>query len=249
MDKSSGNGIRSYFTQIRDLQQQIIEQQTSTLCQIADQMAETISVKGRIFLFGSGHSHMMAEEAFYRAGGLAAAVPIFSSALMLHENTALSSRLERTPGIANLIFAPYKPNAGEMIFIFSNSGVNQLPVELALLAKALGLKVVAICALQYATRAPLSAIGKRLAEVADYVLDNGGVAGDALVEVPQTPWRVAPSSTITCALLWNCLLTETVFRLQALGFDLPLIASLNMPGAAEHNEIVMEQWRKVNPHL
>ena len=52
---------------------------------------------------------MLAEEAFYRAGGLAAVVPIFSSALMLHQNPALSSRLERTEGLAAVLLDHYRP--------------------------------------------------------------------------------------------------------------------------------------------
>ncbi|HEX7555911.1 MAG TPA: hypothetical protein VF338_04750, partial [Leptolinea sp.] len=79
--------------------------------------------------------------------------------------------------------------------------------------------------------------------------DNGGVPGDAFIPVAGTEWRVSPSSTIINAMLWNCLLTETVFILQKRGVDLPLIASMNMNGAAEHNQAVFEKWQKVNPHL
>jgi uncharacterized phosphosugar-binding protein len=101
----------------------------------------------------------------------------------------------------------------------------------------------------YARVAPLSAIGKRLYEVADYALDNGGQPGDALVPVPGSDWRVGPSSTIINALLWNCLVVETIWRLQRLGQELPVIASLNMTGAAEHNEKLFAKWRKINPQL
>ena len=157
--------------------------------------------------------------------------------------------LERNLGLAPLLLNPYQPQPGEMILIYSNSGVNALPVEMAITAKEKGMQVVTICARAYARIAPLSPVGKRLYEVADFDIDNGGVPGDAIIPVEGTNWKVSPSSTIINALLWNCLLTETVFLLQQKGVELPLIASLNMEGAAEHNKVILDKWRKVNPYL
>ena len=243
------NGINTYLSAINLLQKQVIKSQRSTLQNVAEAMANTIAQDKRIFIFGTGHSHMLAEEGFYRAGGLACVVPIFSSALMLHENVALSSFLERKDGLAPFLLNPYAPLPGEIILIYSNSGVNVLPVEMAITAREKGLLVVAICSKAYARVAPLSAIGKRLFEVADFEIDNGGVPGDGIIPVEETNWKVSPSSTIVNALIWNCLLTEVVFLLQQRGIELPLIASLNMQGAAEHNQVVMDKWRKVNPYL
>ncbi len=243
------NGIETYYSSILALEERVIEGQKAQLERIAKTMADTIAQDKRIFAFGTGHSHLLIEEAFYRAGGLACVVPIFSTALMLHENPPLSSFLERNEGMAPLLLDHYHPQPGEMILIYSNSGVNTLPVEMALTAKEMGLTVVAICSKDYARVAPLSAIGKRLFEVADFDLDNGGVPGDALIPVEGTEWRVAASSTIINALLWNCLLTETVFLLRERGVDLPLIVSMNMKGGAENNQKIFEKWQKVNPYL
>ncbi len=243
------NGIQTYFDAIRNVQEEVISSQQELLLTISQSMAETIAQNKRIFLFGTGHSHMIAEEGLYRAGGLACVVPILSSAFMLHENAAFSSHLERTPGLARLTIDRYRPQSGEVIFIFSNSGVNQLPIEMAFTAHELGLKVVGVCSHAYAKMAPLSRLGKRLFEVSDYSIDNHGVPGDAILPVEGTAWKTAPSSTIINVLIWNCLLAETVDILSREKADLPLIVSLNMPGAAEHNQSVLEKWRKVNPYL
>jgi uncharacterized phosphosugar-binding protein len=250
-EKSIGaaDGIRSYLRTILALQEKVIQAQTRLLAEVADRMVEVILQDGRIFIFGSGHSHMLAEEAFYRAGGLACVVPVFSSALMLHENPALSSRMERTSGLAASLLDKYQPRRGEMLIIFSNSGVNQLPVEMALHARDLGIIVVSVSSLAYSRQAPLSSLGKRLDEVADFVIDNGGEPGDALIQIEGLAWRVAPSSTLTGALIWNCLLAECATRLQAASADVPVFASYNMPGAAEHNARLLEKWRPLNPHL
>jgi uncharacterized phosphosugar-binding protein len=252
MEYQPGTALERYFRAIQTLQARVLESQREYLCVAASRMADTVQAGGRIFLFGSGHSHLLVEEAFYRAGGLAAATPVFSSALMLHEDAQLSSRLERTPGVAVGLLDRYRPVAGEMLFVFSNSGVNQLPVELALEAKKRGLYVVSFSALEYAKIAPQSKLGLRLDQVADLALDNGGVPGDGLLELEGCDWRVGPSSTIIGALMWNSLVAECVAALQARGMEndrLPVFASLNMSGAAEHNAALLDEWRKVNPHL
>jgi uncharacterized phosphosugar-binding protein len=245
----TGTGIERYFDKIIDLQQQVIESQRDLLTSVASRMADAIENGGRIFVFGSGHSHMLMEEGFYRAGGLAAVVPIFSSALMLHENADLCSQLERTPGLSRLLLNKYGPKPGEVILVYSNSGVNILPVEMALTAREMGLAVVSVCSKEYAKIAPLSSLGKRLFEVSDYAIDNCGVPGDAVIPIEGVGWKVSSSSTITNSLIWNCLLTETVLLLKEKGVDLPVFISLNLKGAAEHNQVILEKWRKVNPYL
>jgi len=243
------SGIDRYFKAIDSLQKEAVETQFKELGRIAERMVQTIIGGGRIFLFGTGHSHMLAEEGFFRAGGLAQAVPIFSTALMLHEKPTFSSYLERTAGIAENLLNFYKPEPGEMIFVFSNSGVNRLSVELAMLAKECGLFVVTISSFTYSKEAPLSTLGKRLDEVADIALDNKGVSGDALYKVDGTHWRVGSSSTIIGALLWNCLLAECAERMHENGYDLPVFASFNMSDAEDHNKGLLEKWQGLNPHL
>jgi uncharacterized phosphosugar-binding protein len=242
-------GITQYLDAIQDLQRRVIDTQAAMLDQVAARMLETVRNGNRIFIFGTGHSHMMAEEGFYRAGGLAAAVPIFMTDIMLHENPDLGSRLERTPGIATILLDQYQCKAGEMLFVYSNSGVNHLPVEIAMLARQRGLTVVGVCSRAYAQVAPLGALGVRLDEVADYAIDNLGLPGDGLVPLDGSGWRVGPSSTILGAFIWNALITEVLTRLQANREELPVYASFNMRGAVEHNKGLLQKWGSLNPHL
>jgi uncharacterized phosphosugar-binding protein len=246
---AKGAGLRTYLEEVQALQARVVVGQAQTLTTVAEQMAETIAAGGRIFVFGTGHSHLMAEEAFYRAGGLAPVVPIFSATLMLHRNPERGSRLERSEGLAAPLLEWYGPEPGEMLFIFSNSGVNRLPVEMALEAKARELTVVAVLSRAYAGEAPLSSLGKRLDQVADLTIDNGGAPGDALVSLNGTGWRVGPTSTVIGALIWNALVAETATCLKARGLEVPVFASLNMEGAAAHNAALLEKWRPGNPHL
>lgn len=248
-DEPLTNGIERFYQAICEMQEKVILSQREQLEQAARQMAQVIAGGGRIFLFGSGHSHLILEEAFYRAGGLAPATPIFSSLLMLHENPALSSRLERTPGLAAPLLERYQPAPGEILVIISNSGVNQLPLEMAQLGREKGMFIITLSSLAYSRVAPLSALGKRLNELADIALDNGGIPGDALVEVGQVGWRAGPSSTILVALMWNCLVVECSRLLVEAGHRPPIFGSFNMPNAAEWNADLLAEWRELNPHL
>lgn len=244
-----GNGITRYYSEIRKIQSKVFETQLDIMTEVANQMAEVVKNDQRIFVFGTGHSHILAEEAFFRAGGLVAVVPILMTNLMLHEHLFLSSKLERTAGIAKPLLDEYGPHAGEMIFIFSNSGVNQVPVEMALVAQEYGLVTVAVCSVEYAKEAPLSSIGKRLFEVSDYTIDNGGKPGDALIPVEGTKLRMGPSSTIMGALVWNSLITEAIFRMRSEVDLLPLPMSFNISGSSEHNQKILDKWRDRNKHL
>lgn len=248
-DVPLSDGIMRYYQVAQDIQKRVLDQEHATLKRVASLMADVIRNDGRIFLFGTGHSHMLLEEAFFRAGGLAAATPIFVTNLMLHEDPSLSGHLERVVGLAAPILDRHDPRPGEILFVISNSGVNALPVEMALEGRNRGLTVVAVCSRAYAEDAPLSELGKRLPEVADEVIDNHGVPGDAAVEIEGSSWRVASTSTVVGALLWNCLLTETARLLHESGVELPVFASYNMEGASEHNAAVLEKWSAINPTL
>ena len=241
--------LDQYLQAITEVQTRVINDQRGILLDIAHKMADTTRQDRRIFLFGTGHSHLLAEEGFYRAGGLANVVPILTEHFMLHHLPALGSHLERTAGIADMILDRYVPEPGEMLFIFSNSGVNRLPVEMALQGRERKMFVVGVSSFAYARQAPLSDLELRLDESVDLALDNGGIPGDALIELVNFPWRVGPSSTVICALIWNCLVSETAHLVLNAGITPPIFVSLNVEGAAEHNQSLLEKWRPRNIHL
>ena len=203
------NGIDIYFRAIAELHHRVLETQRPVLTEVARRMADTIGGGGRIFVFGTGHSHMLAEEGYARAGGLLSVVPILYAALMLHESVPLSAKVERTPGLAADLLDRSGIKPGEMLFVYSNSGVNHLPVEMAIEAKRRGVVTVTVGSIAFANVAPLSGIGRRLADVCDFAIDNAGVPGDGIVEVPGLAWKVGPTSTVIGALIWNALVVET----------------------------------------
>ena len=231
----TGQGIDAYFRAVAELQQRVLSTQRDLLARVAHRMAETILAGGRIFVFGTGHSHMLAEEGYARAGGLLSVVPIFYTALMLHESVPLSAKVERTPGLAPGLLDRSGITSADMLFVYSNSGVNQLPVEMAVEAKKRGIATVTVGSIAFAQVAPLSGIGKRLGDVCDFAIDNGGVPGDGIVSVPGLDPKAGPTSTVIGATIWNALVVETTYLLQIAKGDAPIAVSFNMPNYAEYS--------------
>ncbi|MEL6964271.1 MAG: SIS domain-containing protein [Pseudomonadota bacterium] len=199
-----------------------------------------------VYVFGTGHSHMLAEEVHYRAGGLALAVPILASPFMLHEGAIASSNNERTEGIAGPILDRYEIADNDVLFIISNSGVNAVPLEAARMARSIGCTVIAITSLAYSTAAANG--GEKLADLADIVIDNGIPPGDAIIDLPGTSLKSGPASTAIGAAIINAIFSEAAHQLAEHGQP-PIYLSANMPGARESNRALVERYAKRNRHL
>jgi len=115
---SPATAIDLYFQAISELQKRGMEAQRATLVEIAEKMAEVTHHDQRIFIFGTGHPHFIAEEGLYSAGGLTNAVPMLSGHFMLHNLPVLGSRLVCTPALAELILERYAPLADELPLFF-----------------------------------------------------------------------------------------------------------------------------------
>jgi uncharacterized phosphosugar-binding protein len=202
------------------------------------------------FVFGTGHSHLLALEVFYRAGGLARAVPMLDESVMLHRSASASTEAERRPELAAALLDRYGVGAGDVLTICSNSGRNALPVELALLARARGTRTIALTNRRHsAAFASRHASGRRLAEVADLVLDNAGVPGDAAVPVAaDLDLTLGPTSTAVGAVLLHALTLEAVTRARAAGHEPEVYRSSNGAGEAA-NAALLARYRGVLPHL
>jgi len=242
-------GALTYMQRVRETLDAITRTQIDNIEQAVEAVIRAIENDGLVYLFGTGHSHMLTEEGHYRAGGLAAVCPVLSTSLMLHEGAVTSTLLERTSGVGPAVLGRYNPTDQDVLFVFSNSGVNAVPVETAIAAKEIGMTVIAIIALDYASQVPAGPAGRKLADVADIVLDNHGPPGDALVELGPSGIKAGPVSTIAGAYLLNAILTEASRRLTQI-YEMPLVyISANMPGSREHNAELVQRYRTRNPHL
>ena len=204
----------------------------------------------RIFLFGTGHSHMLAEELFYRAGGLVEIQPVLVPQLMLHISAHESTEIERRQGLAEEIFKEYKMSSEDVIVIISNSGRNGVVVDMALLCKSKGLTVIALTSLKH-TMAGESRhrSGKRLCEIAHVTLDNYGCHGDACVSVEGVGGKICPTSTVSGAILLNMAVARCVEMCACDGYYPPHFQSANVDGGDEINDRLVAEYKKEIKHL
>ncbi|MHA7128383.1 sugar isomerase domain-containing protein [Algoriphagus namhaensis] len=177
----------------------------------AEWTADVLRKEGWIYVFGTGHSHLLAEEIFYRAGGLARVRPILIPSLMLHDAAYESSAVERKEGFAKDIIKDYPISSGDLVWIISNSGRNAVPVELALESKKRGARVIGLTNLNH-SRSVTSrhSSGSKLYELSDLVLDNFGEVGDTSMEIPGLSSKLGATSTIIGAAILHAVILEAV---------------------------------------
>jgi uncharacterized phosphosugar-binding protein len=228
----------SYYERAGALLARAHESNAPAIARLAPLIGRSIANGGVVHTFGSGHSEVISREIIGRAGGLVCVTGIIDPTGGFIENLPgygerLASRYDRQ----------YQLNPGEVVIVISNSGKNASPIEVALYAKAKGLTVAALTCLAMSKVTPSQhPSGRRLFEVADHVLDNGGVPGDAVIEVAEGIHAGPTSTLIGCSLL-NGLMLSTVEWLKANGHPLPVLRSQNSPGAIEHNRSLAERYK------
>lgn len=226
------DGVERYFDVVIDLLSRLRESQRSAVAAAAAALAATVRAGGIVHLFGTGHSHMLAEEVFYRAGGLLAINAMLDATVVLSGGAQRSTITERTPGAALAIARRYDLRAGDAGIVISNSGRNPAPIEMARLMKDRGLTVIALTSMAHSRAfAPLPPHSDRLADVADIVLDNGGAVGDAALRLEGVPHPVGPTSTIAGAVLLQAIVIGAMERLVAAGVPVVNLPSGNVEGA------------------
>ena len=234
-----------YYEILKETLEAVFHGQAEALETAARKLAGSLRSGGMLYTFGTGHGHLLALEVFYRAGGLARVCPILDERLMLHLSASESTRWERADGLADELLARYPVKAGDVLLVISNSGRNTVPVELAMKCRARGAYVIALTSRRHTLAVtPRNPMGKRLFEVADLVLDNGGTLGDAAVEGTGGR-RVGPASTAVGSALLQAIVCRVEEIAREEGWDVEFFASSNIDGGDEINAGLIEKYRGV----
>ncbi len=208
-------------------------------------IAQAIEAKKNVFVFGCSHAGILAEEVFYRTGGLAVINPIFFPGFMLNTRPiTMTSSLERVPGLGKIILKQNHVGEGDVLLLHSVSGRNTVPVEMAIEAREMGVHTVCITNLEYSksvtSRHPS---GKNLYEVCDIVIDNCGVTGDAAVKLDGLEEKIGPTSTTVGTAILNAIVIEAVEQMIADGIVPPVFMSANIDGGDAHNARIFEEYK------
>ncbi len=233
-----------YLHRVQDLLKRVSQTQEDSIAQAVSLFADALANGKMIHTFGTGHSHLLAEEIFYRAGGLAAIYPILDERLMLHKDVVQGSQSERLPGLASELLAQHPVAAGDVVVVISNSGGNQVTIDLVSLSKEAGAKVIAVTSVNHATSdSARSSNAVKIHHSADVVLDNSGIVGDASIKVAGAKMAVGPTSTVVGAAMLQAVVVGSVAELIKRGIEPEIFLSSNLTGGDENNAAIFDKYR------
>ncbi|MBY8875192.1 SIS domain-containing protein [Micromonospora sp. PLK6-60] len=235
----------AYLAVVTETIDRVARTQRAAVGRAADLIAEALRADGIVHAFGTGHSEALAMEIAGRAGGLVPTNRIALRDLVLRGGEPadiLGPKLERDPAVAHRLYALAPVRPADIFVLASNSGVNGAMVEFAALVAERGHRLVAITSAEHSARmTSRHPSGRKLADLADVVLDNGSPYGDATLPLPGGG-AVGAVSSITAALLAQQVVAEVVARLLAAGERPPVYLSANIAGGDEHNDALEARY-------
>jgi len=228
-----------YLVEAQKIYDNINKTQIENIQKAGEFAADSIARGGLVHLFGSGHSVIPVLDVFPRYGSFAGFHPLMDSRLMWFQVLGSGGvrellQLERTEGYIAAFLSNFRFEPVDTMIVYSHGGLNAAPLEVALHARSLGLKVVAVTSLDNArTACATHSSGKKLAELADVVIDNCCPAQDSLVVVGGMP--VAASSTLAAIAISMALVAETAARLNERSIPFRAFVSPNVTTVSPDN--------------
>ncbi|MFI1289037.1 SIS domain-containing protein [Streptomyces sp. NPDC020792] len=227
------------------LLQRVRDEEAERIAAAGTLLADTVAAGGRLFAFGAGHSSLAAQDLVYRAGGLALmnllAVPGTVGVDVVP--ATLGSALERVDGLATVVLDSSPLRSGDALIVISLSGRNALPVEMAAHARALGVRVIGVTSVAYATgTTSRHASGTFLKDHCDIVLDSKIAVGDAELTLDTVAAPFAPASTVVTSALLQAVMATTAGVLADRGIEPPLLRSGNVDGGHEWNGRIFDRY-------
>jgi uncharacterized phosphosugar-binding protein len=234
----------AYLDASEALLRRIRETQLGPITEAARICADSIAAGGLVHLFGTGHSRIPVEEIFPRHGSFPGFHPIVELSLTFHTQVVGANGqrqamfLERVEGLGEVILRNFVFGPHDSFIVFSNGGVNEVVLDVALGAKARGMPVIAVVSQeQCAASSPRHSSGKRLPDVANLTIDNCAPVGDAMVRVEGLDYPVAPGSTVGYAVVVNMLKALVAAELTQRGQPPLVLTSGALIGSAASAEL------------
>ena len=236
-----------YFQVEQEIMNRVLETQGENIMKAAEILADTTQRGGIIYGYGVGHSHLICDDAFWRA-----ATPANYCALLEHSatgNTEItkSAMVENLYGIGSAIVDYNRLTPEDCLIVISNAGNLIAPVEAALRAKEKGIPVIGIACVAYANYLPrLHKDGWNLIDIADVVIDNCSLIGDAAVEIEGMETKVGSTSTVPGVLIQTAMLTQMVEILCERGFIPDVYYNGHLARVdekyAQHNDRIVDKY-------
>jgi len=241
----------AYLRVAAELIDRIEATQADIIDRAAETMADGVARGGLVSLFGSGHSILPVMDAFPRYGSFPAFRPLTD--VRLSWSNVLGTGgvrellwLERTEGYIANFLGNYPFADGDALVVYSHGGLNAAGIDASLYARERGVPVICVTSVaNLDLNAPTHSSGKRLAEVADIVIDNCCLPQDAVIDVDGWGPPVAATSTLSVVAITMALTSALASALAARGVVLPTFVSPNDTRfGPEHNDEVFADYRR-----
>lgn len=224
-----GKKYLEYYEIIKEQLERQFTEEGEAIERAASYCAASVQ-KGRlIHVFGCGHSQMFAMETFYRAGGLVPVNALLIPHLALFPQAKLSTMMERVEGFSGDYLALQNVDAADTMIIVSISGRNAGVVDMALSAKKMGMKVIALVSREFAdSTTSRHSSGKNLKDAADVVIDVKCVSGDAALCVDGMEPKFCGTSTVLGMSVMESIIAQTIENCVEAGYIPPVYVSSNL---------------------
>jgi len=232
-----------YMEEVGEIVNCIKNEQKENIETAAKMASQALSQEGLIHTFGTGHSQLVAEEIYFRAGGLVTVNSLSEPLLGVTIDPRKSGILEKVPNVIKMITETENFYPEDIVIIISNSGRNAAPVEMALEMQKKGVEVVAITSLEHSRQVKTThSSGQKLYQVADLTIDNCAPVGDAILNKKDIPVPFGPVSTLSGVFIIQSIIAETIENLNKKGLDIPLLKSGNLDNAKAYNQKVKMKY-------
>lgn len=237
-----------YLSTLTGIFDRIETEQEQNLLDAAGEMATSISDDRLIYLFGGGgHTCLVMQELFWRAGGLANICPMIDFSIHPVTQAYLYLGHERMHGVGDHVVRYYGVEEGDLVLCFHSYGFNPPTIDLALEAKELGATVVGISSSFWQEAVPSDfplrhRSGKHLFDIADICIDNYVPFGDTVVEFAKFPKPVSSISGSVDFYIAHRLEMEAIRLSAERGVEPPVWTSANVVGGDEENKRLRDRY-------
>ncbi|HPX32151.1 MAG TPA: SIS domain-containing protein [Erysipelotrichaceae bacterium] len=233
-----------YYEIVKEQLERQMNEEAENIEKAAQFCANSITKNRVIHVFGCGHSQMFAMEVFYRAGGLVPVNALIIPHLALFPKAKLSTIQERVEGFSNEYLNLENTSGDDTMIIVSISGRNAGVVDMALEAKKIGMKVVALTSKEFSSSvSSRHSSGKNLKDVADIVIDIKCLSGDACLSIPGMRDKFTGTSTILGMMVMNCITSRTIELSVERGYNPPVYVSSNLDKGDAINAEYIKKYR------
>ena len=237
------NYINEFEIKVKELLETVDKEESKNIKAAAEVIFSSMIKDKVLHIFATGHSHMFAEELFYRAGGLIQVNPILSPFLMQHEGAVSSTKYERLEGVAKIIYEGLDLKEGEVFIIVSNSGINAVPIEMAKIVKENKHPLIVITSMGSSKKLKSRVKdNSHLYDYADIIIDNHAPLGDAIINTKYG--NIGSVSSIIGSYIAQKLVIEIVAMYEKNNLAPSIYQSANVQGGDEHNKKAFEEYKK-----